>query len=165
MDDIAKIGDKLPDPPPTVFELIVYDHVQFADPKKFGLLDRKGIDPAVYYITSGDAVEKAKALDRDLWKLAGSLRRELLELIVAENECNNKKAQALYKSGTDSKAKKGLSGYEKAVWCAAGQCRKLINALKKARGDAIFLETDRLPDRRLIVAAKNPRQKEESDGV
>lgn len=45
-----------------VFELIVDEFV-------------KTIDPNRYYVTSGEAVAKAEALEKDLWRAAGDARR------------------------------------------------------------------------------------------
>ena len=52
----GRVGEPIPDPRPAVFELVIADHVAGAS----------GIDPRDYFITSGDAVSKAKALSRDL---------------------------------------------------------------------------------------------------
>lgn len=54
--------------PETVWELILADFVT-------------GIDPKNYFVTSGEAVQKAKKLEEDIWLLAGKARklRNLLE--------------------------------------------------------------------------------------
>jgi len=134
---LAKIGDEIGDPPPSVFELIVTDHIKFVDPKLYGL-STEGIDPSDYFITSGDAVEKAKILDRDIWHLAGELRKELKLLIPDDART------ILFKD------------YEAAMWKAAGQSRKMLNALKKAKGVNFFLETE-WDDHKLLCIPKNPR--------
>lgn len=37
----------------------------------------KPVNPSEYFITSGEAVEKSKRLDKDIWKLAGDCRKFL----------------------------------------------------------------------------------------
>ena len=39
------------------------------------LSDFKAVNPIDYFRTSGEAVEKAKQLEKDAWKLAGQVRR------------------------------------------------------------------------------------------
>ena len=123
---IFRIGKRIHDPPPTVFELVVEDYLPFIDPKVFGI-KAESINPFDYFVTSGDAVEKAKVLERDYWKLAGRIRQAKV-----------------------SKA------YETAMWKAAGQARKMLNALKEAKGENTFLETEWV-DHCLILMTKNPR--------
>lgn len=158
MDDeaIPKIGDPITNPPPAVFELVIGEHVPWVNPKEYGL-DRDGINPHDYFITSGDAVQKARILDQDLWQLAGALRREMFEIISAENNCDQLHAHELFRSGTRPQNPAGFAAYEAAVWKAAGQCRKLLNALKLAKGVNCFLETE-WDSHRLLCIPKNPRK-------
>lgn len=151
----AKIGDPITDPPSTVFELVLSDYEIFVNPRKFGL-SRTGIKPTDYFVTSGDAVEKAKVLDEDMWQLAGSLRKELFSSVETEYDCDRKAAQKLISSGKLSDSLTKLSEYETAVWKAAGQARKLLTALKLAKGVNCFLETE-WDNHRIICVAKNPR--------
>lgn len=151
-----KIGEPFSDPPPAVFELVISDHVPWVDPADYGL-DRDGINPHDYFITSGDAVEKAKILDRDLWQLAGSLRKEMFQLIAGEQGCDPLKAQELFRTGTRPQNPPRFHEYEAEVWRAAGQCRKMVNALKTAKGVNCFLETE-WDCHRLLCIPKNPRK-------
>lgn len=151
------IGDAFDeDSRPQVFQLVVEDHVKFVNPKTYGIKE-EFIDPHDYFITSGDAIQKAKILERDLWGLASRLRQRVVELIMKEKNISAAKARERYKKGHGPQRPKKLKDYEKAVWAAAGQARRLINNLKKARGDACFLETE-WDDHRLLCIPKNPRR-------
>lgn len=151
-----KIGDAISDPPAAVFELVVNDHVPWVNPADYGL-DRDGINPNDYFVTSGDAVEKAKVLDRDLWRLAGDLRKEMFRLIAKEHGCDLLKAQELFRAGTRPTNPPRFHDYEAAVWKAAGQSRKLVNALKAVKGEYCFLETE-WDCHKLLCIPKNPRK-------
>lgn len=153
----STVGGVNTDPPAAVFELVVDDHVQWARPQDFGI-DRDGINPNDYFITSGDAVEKAKVLDRDLWRLAGDLRKEMFKIIADENGCDIAKAQELFRSGVRPLNPARFHEYEAEVWKAAGQCRKMLNALKLAKGVNCFLETEWDNSHRLLCIPKNPRK-------
>jgi hypothetical protein len=50
---------------PASFAFEIYNHVKFVDPAKYGV-DDKGVDPQYYFVTSGDAVHKTVAMQRDL---------------------------------------------------------------------------------------------------
>lgn len=152
-----KIGETITDPPPAVFELVLTDHVPWVNPSDYGL-DVTGINPNDYFITSGDAVEKAKILDRDLWQLAGFLRKELFRLLMEEHQCTQAKAQELFKNDIRPSSQPRLGEYEAEVWKAAGQSRKLINALKTAKGSNCFLETEWNNNHCLLCIPKNPRR-------
>lgn len=155
-DSYPRIGDEVQDPQPPVFELVIEDHVPWVNPADYGL-DHEGINPNDYFITSGDAVEKARVLDRDLWQLAGSLRKELFGLIAQEHGCDSIKAQELFRSGVRPSGKARFHEFEQEVWRAAGSCRKLVNALRAAKGENTFLETE-WQDHRLLCIPKNPRK-------
>ncbi len=155
-----KIGEPIIGERPPVFELVVRDLVPFADPATYDL-DCVGLNPDEYFVTSGDAVEKAKALERDLWQLAGEVRKQSYQFIATERNVSLQDAQKLYRDGVRPKKPKRFSEYETAVWRAAGNSRTLLNALKKAKGVDIFLETDRDEDHRLLCVPKNPRVKQE----
>jgi len=61
-DYICKIGEEYNKvKPPEIFELVVYDHIDILDPSEYGINLNK-IDPATYYITSGDVIQKTKYL-------------------------------------------------------------------------------------------------------
>jgi hypothetical protein len=159
-DELLKVGEPIPDPPPSVFELVGKDHVPFVNPKTYGLSSaadlRDCINPADYYVTSGDAVEKAKALERDIWHLAGQLRKRVYAIIEKEHGCNHVDAQAKFRDGIRPSSPKRFHEYEAAVWKAAGQAVKMRNALLKAKGVNCFLETE-WERHKLLCIPKNPR--------
>lgn len=159
-DDLIKIGEDIPDQRPSVFELIVEDHVTFVNPKSYGLTGTEYlaecVNPADYFVTSGDAVEKAKILEKKIWHLAGELRRRSYLMIENEHGCTPAEAQAMFREGTRPSRPKRFHEYEAAVWKAAGQSRKLLNALIKAKGEDIFLETE-WDSHKLLCIPKNPR--------
>jgi hypothetical protein len=94
----CKLGDKRePHQPEGVWELRISDFLSTINPKD-------------YFVTSGEAVQKSKKLEQDVWEMAGRVR-------------------------------------------------KLYNLLKKARGPAVYLETEWVEGGRLIIKRKNPRNK------
>jgi len=137
--DIPKLGEFKVGEQPPVFELVLADHIQFVDPIRYGV-ECESINPAEYFVTSGDAVQKTIVLERDLWALASELRKRV----------NRTKASAKLKK------------YEKAIWSSAGKARSLLNKLIKARGDAIFLETE-FDNHHLYCTPKNPRNKNDNN--
>lgn len=151
-----QVGDPIPNDRPAVFELTISDIVDNVKPKSFGISSETGIDPNMYFVTSGDAVEKAKVLQKDMWQYAGQVRKKCLTIIAAENNCSVAKAQALYRKGKRPKKPKKFGEFEAAVWKAAGQCRKLVNFLIQVKGDDCFLETE-WEDHKLLCIPKNPR--------
>lgn len=156
---LMKIGDNY-DIKPSVFELVIYDHVPFVDPTTYGLKSpeytSRSIDPAKYFVTSGDAVEKTKVLERDIWTLAGDLRKLSYQIIEKEQGCSAAEAQKKFRKGVRPLKPKQFSAYESEVWKAAGSARKLLNALIAARGEDCFLETE-WENHRLLCIPKNPR--------
>jgi hypothetical protein len=156
MDEYHQVGQPFGDEKPAVFELRISDHITNIDPSTFGVDGTRAVDPHEYFITSGDAVQKAKVLERDLWKLAGELRKESYTLIADERHTSTIKAQQLYRKGVRPK-KPGFSQYEAAVWKAAGQSRKLVNNLRLAKGEDCFLETE-WDNHQLLCIPKNPRR-------
>lgn len=153
-----RIGEKINgDDNPSVFELKIDDFVSLKHPASYSLPhDTPHINPVDYFITSGDAVEKAIVLEKDMWELAGNVRTISYEQLQKEKKCSEKKARQLHRNGKRPK-KKGYANYETDVWRAAGQCRKLLNALKKAKGENCFLETE-WDDHKLLCIQKNPRK-------
>ena len=119
----------------TVFEIKIYDHLNHISPTEFGLTDIPSLDPEMYYVTSGDAIRKTMQLQKDLWILVGKVQK------IA-----------------GKKPAKKLALYLKALYSCAVRSKILIDKLKVARGEAIFLETE-WRDRRVIAVAKNPRPK------
>lgn len=156
---LVKIGDAY-EIKPAVFELVIYEHVPFVDPVKYGLKSQeyidRCIDPARYFVTSGDAVEKTKVLERDIWNLAGDLRKKSYQIIEKEYGCSAAEAQKKFRKGVRPGKPKLFSEYESDVWKAAGSARKLLNALLTARGEDCFLETE-WENHRLLCIPKNPR--------
>ncbi len=156
MDQYFKIGGVIPSPPPDVFQLVIEDHITWADPKSYGV-SLQGINPKDYFVTSGDAVQKATHLDKDLWHLAGTLRKELFAIIAEEQQCSLTKAQEFFRGGIRPNNMPRLAEYEAAVWKMAGQARKLLAALIQVKGSNIFLETE-WSDHLLLCIPKNPRK-------
>lgn len=157
MSDYHKIGDKIVGEHPAVFELVLEDHVPFVDPKKYGLRKESGVNPRDYFITSGDAVEKAKVLEKDLWRYAGDIRRKAYELIASEYGIDLQEAQKMYRDGTRPSKPKKFGEFESALWSAAGKSRSLLNALGKAKAENCFLETE-WDNHCLLCIPKNPRR-------
>ena len=155
--ELHKIGDPIGDDPPSVFELIIKDHVAFVNPKTYRLSKTDSINPADYFITSGDAVEKARILERDLWNLAGAIRKRVYGIIEKEQKCTHVEAQVKWRKGIRPIKPRRLPEYENAIWKAAGQARKLVVALLTAKGVDIFLETE-WNNHKLLCIPKNPRK-------
>ena len=111
----------------------IYDFVKLIDPP--AQLDLDKLDPQDYYITSGDAVQKAKYLCKLLWTYAGSTRKQLNKM---------------------TRPSAALKAFEKHCWEQAGGARKMMNALEAVRGEDVFLETE-WDEHRLLCVPKNPR--------
>lgn len=152
-----KIGEPIGDPPAAVFELVIKDHIPWVNPVDYGLDNRESVNPHDYFVTSGDAVEKAKILNTDLWRFAGNLRKEMFQLIGEEHGCDHAKAQELFRSGTRSTTLPRFHEFEAEVWKAAGRGLKMLNALKAAKGENCFLETE-WNSHLLYCIPKNPRK-------
>lgn len=156
MSDFHKVGEKIVGDHPAVFELVLDDILPFVNPKDYNV-DENGINPRDYFITSGDAVEKAKVLEKDLWKYAGEVRRKTCELISVEYDVNTQEAQKMYQDGVRPSEPKGFAEYESAIWSCAGKSRSLLNSLLKAKSDNCFLETE-WDNHKLLCIPKNPRR-------
>lgn len=141
---------------PAAYELNIEEIVPLIDPKAYRIGGLDKFDPNKYYVTSGDAVQKAKVLERDLWAYAGNIRKVSCEKLAAEHKSTYAKAQALHRSGQRPKSPARWAEFETMVWKAAGAARKLVGILVNVRGDAIFLETE-WQDHRLLCIPKNPR--------
>ncbi len=118
----------------TPCELFVSDFLQIMDPPR--QFDLELFDPTSYYVTSGDAIQKAKYLSTLMWKYAGTARKQLSQM--------------------KTKSKASVE-FEKMCWKNAGACNKMIHALKRVRGDAVFLETEWNDEHKLLCIPKNPR--------
>lgn len=139
-----------------VFILDVEQYVPILDPTKHGMPTAKKFDPNAYFITSGDAVQKSKVLERDLWTYAGYVRKLSCERIAAEKKITYAKAQELHRSGQRPKQPASWVEFEKDVWKAAGAARKLVAKLIQVRGESIFLETE-WHNHSLLCIPKDPR--------
>lgn len=157
-DEYPKVSEEICGEHPAVFELVLEEHVPYVNPASYGIRDLKGVNPTDYFITSGDAVEKARILEKDLWQFAGEMRTRILDLLIQEHKVDAKAAQDLYKSGTRPTKPKRFGEFENAAWKAAGQARSLLNSLRKAKGTNIFLETEFDTNHRLLCIPKNPRK-------
>lgn len=156
-EQLPKIGDEFNEAsPPPVFELVLDDHVLSVDPNDYGL-DEKFINPNDYFITSGDAVEKARILRKDLYNLVTKLYEKSCVIIAKENSCSFLEAEELYKSGVRPKRPAKLKEFVLAVTTAADQSDRLLCALQKAKGSNIFLETE-WDSHHLLCIPKNPRK-------
>lgn len=158
-DEFVKIGEEIEGRSPSVFELVIEDHIEFVDPKYYDLSDTKYINPKDYFITSGDAVEKTKALKRDMLNLIDELQYELCKLIQIEHCCTFDKATDLYHGGLRPKSNR-LNEYKLDVVESIAQIDKLLDNLKKARGGDCFLETE-WDSHRLLCIPKNPRMRKD----
>lgn len=157
MSEYTKVGDAICNQAHTVYQLILDDHIPYIDPKSYNLPDEyDGVKPLDYFITSGDAVEKAKILEKDMWNLAGKLRKKVYELMSEEYNCSFTEAQQLYRNGKRPSNPPGINEYESEIWKSAGQARKLYNTLEKIRGTNYFLETE-WDNHALLCITKNPR--------
>jgi len=132
--EIVKIGEEPKGTKQPVFELIIDEHVPFIDPNQYKI-KCDSINPRDYFVTSGDAVQKAKILEKELWRLAGNIK----------------------KGCCSSGSKRSIEKYEKAIWSSAGKARSMLNKLIKARGEACFFETE-WENHRLLCIPKNPRR-------
>jgi hypothetical protein len=136
MSDFALVGDEFDVfKPPPIFELRLEDHIPDIDPEKFGYARDKvpWIRPSYYFITSGEAIAKARKLESDLWALAHKL-----------------------KSNRPKKAHKKYKNYEAAVWGSAVKARLLVKKLLSVKQSNCFLETE-WRDGSLLLIPKNPR--------
>jgi len=183
MGEFHLIGDPIKDDnKPPVFEFRLKDHLNDISIATFGLdPDTPHLDPADYFITSGDAVNKAQKLERDMWSLAHTLRNnrpkkvkksDVVKLCTCpkcsakpENQCRSpsgRKTKTPHSERRDELEKKleynkRFAEYEKAIWSCARKSREVVKHLIEARGVDCFLETE-WRDRALLVIPKNPRR-------
>jgi hypothetical protein len=183
MGEYHLVGDPIDvDNRPPVFELCLADHLNDISLKTFDLdPDTPHLNPSDYFITSGDAVNKAKKLERDMWSLAHILRNnrpkkvkksDALKLCVCpkcgsepDDQCRSpsgRKTKALHSERYNELEKKReyikqFAEYEKAVWSCARKSREVVKHLIEARSVDCFLETE-WRNRALLVIPKNPRR-------
>lgn len=115
-----------------VYELVIEDHVQYIDPKNYKLTNALEICPKEFYVTSGDAVEKTKALLREY--------KSIISQLTAK--------------ATSSK----LADYVADLILQQSAAEEMLALLIKARGTSIFLETE-WNQHHLLCIPKNPRAK------
>lgn len=115
--------------PHAVYELRLPDHLTDISPKLFQLKDVPTINPALYFVTSGDAVCKATQLEKDLLKLFKQLSKFKPQTIKMNNS-------------QKVKQRRNLKKYRLAIWSCAMRARSLIKKLKVARGTHCFLELE-----------------------
>jgi hypothetical protein len=116
------------------YVLDVFDFVQPLDPPP--QFDMESLNPNDYFVTSGDAVQKTRYLSEIVWAYAGTVRKQLRKM---------------------KRPSKAAKVFEKLCWKQAGGCTRMLNALIKVRGEAVFLETEWNSDRKLLCIPKNPR--------
>jgi hypothetical protein len=129
--DCPKIGgDVVSD----MYELNLSDYLLALIPPPF--LDVKKFDPAIYFITSGDAIQKSFKLRDDLRIYILDIRRNVRHV--------------------DKRYAKIAKVFEAKCLKAMAMIRRMIKDIYKARGDAVFMETEWL-DGKIICCPKNPR--------
>lgn len=121
-------SDKLAD----VYELVIDDHIEYVDPKDYKLIGVLDMKPKEFYVTSGDAVEKTKALVREYKLVINQLTAKV----------------------TSSK----LANYVADLIIQQSAAEEMLALLIKARGTNIFLETE-WNQHHLLCIPKNPRAK------
>lgn len=130
--EVPLVGDDDCDEATVVFELRIEDWVDTVSPKDFKLpATTPSLDPKTFFVTSGDAVQKARYLVRKL----GHLLEEL------------------------KKVKGPLAPYKKAITKTLKQANILVTKLEEVKGENVFLETEFNANRQLLVIPKNPRSK------
>ena len=154
-DDLyAKVGEHFVEAP-AVFELVLEDYVQYINPADYDL-DAESINPADYFVTSGDATEKARILNNNIKKLCNKLRERCYNEMMSENQCSYDDAKALYETGLRPK-NNGLVNYEYHMLLELDGSNKMLIALYQARGTNVFLETE-WESHHLLCIPKNPRK-------
>lgn len=156
MTEICKIGESFGNVRPAFFELVLDDIIEFVNPADYDLKDETGICPKHYYITSGDAIEKAKILEKDIIAYISRLQEKVLMAYENEYLVGREKAVEYYtaKKSLPSKILQYLEAYIDAKTGA----RRLIDELVKAKGEYCFMETE-WENHSLHVIPKNPRNK------
>ena len=117
--ELARVTNPRKNSKKMVYALEVEKYIPILSPPK--ALELDNFDPNRYFITSGDAVNKAKQLSKDLWKYAGRARQAANRL---------------------KKKRKNVIEFERRCWESAGRSKTLISHLVNARGSSIFIETE-----------------------
>ena len=115
-----------------VYELVIQDHIQYIDPKDYKLNSVLDIRPSEFFVTSGDAVEKTKALVREYKFIINQLSVKFVSSKLAD--------------------------YVADLILQQNAAEDMLNLLIKARGTNVFLETE-WNQHHLLCIPKNPRAK------
>lgn len=118
---------------PSIFSLNIDDVFPTIDPSSFGFIK---ITPRNYYVTSGDAIQKALYMKNDIINLKKSLGE-----ISREGQDNQSFVHQSLMTECDD---------------AIRSTNKLLDNLYEARGEFVFLETE-WDDHHLLCIPKNPR--------
>ena len=158
--------------PHTVFELRIWDHLTHIEPSLFNLDDVPTLNPADYYITSGDAIAKTNQLIKDLDILLSKLKPTTCGSSDQKQDgfkcacgktCISKSGMTLHKRLCTlclSQVKSGAyAAYRKAVAGCLINAKILVSKLLDARGPHLFLETEHI-DHRLMLVGKDPRKRD-----
>ena len=132
MDDRhVKVSDlRTSDKTADIYELVIEEHVIELKPTKYKLANVPVIKPNDYFITSGDAVQKTKALIRDYKEAIDALQQLILNIDVG--------------------------AYLNDIKVQYSRAQEMLELLLKARGSNIFLETE-WNQHKLYIIPKNPR--------
>lgn len=133
------LGDYSPDC--SIYRLILEDHIKYVDPAKYGL-EIKGIDPTDYFITSGEAVAKARVLLKELREHYQEVKTGLHSKL----------------SDNDEYCEGGVVDYLINLERCIQEAATLYDLLFEARANNCFLETE-WDDNILYCLQKNPRRK------
>lgn len=149
------LGTPILDEHPTVFELVMEQHVQFVDPVKYGL-HIESVDPNDYFVTSGDAIQKTIYMSYQIKNLADKINQACIE-----REWN--KIDRLDTSNTihpirlNESNMSQLQEYRRDLMVNYAKSLRLIELLTEAKGSYVFLETE-WNNHRLLCIPKNPRK-------
>lgn len=143
------------DQDPQVFELIISEHIPYIRSEVYGL-DEKQINPADFFVTSGDAIQKTKYLKLCFEELASELRGKCLEMISLE-ESNKTKAEKIFNKNLRDEDWSSLQSYYIDIEKNVAHTQKLISLLEEAKGSNVFMETE-WNNHHLLCIPKNPRK-------
>ena len=174
MSDYVLIGEPA-DSPHAVFELRIWDHLNKIDPTEFGVSDVPSLNPANYYVTSGDAISKTKQLVKDLKELLAKLKSKSPKGFAASDDdmkcvcgklCTSKSGVTLHQKACvgyqNRQTNEAYHRYEEAVALCYEKAQILHVKLQDAKGPHCFLETEWV-DHVLKLVPKDPRNKGKAD--
>lgn len=140
---------------PPVFELIIDSHVNHIDPKLFNV-DEESINPADFFVTSGDAIQKTKYLKQCFEKLALVLKEKCL-LLISEEEKNQEKVLNIFNKNLPDEEWSHTQSYYNAINKNISKTAELVRLLEEAKGSNVFMETE-WNNHHLLCIPKNPRK-------